>query len=129
MHLFRSPATIRRMRVAAFALIVTALLVLVSILTLVVSWTLNHHEMMVGGAYLLSSTILMIVVQWFCARLTHCPLCMAAVMAKNGCSRHRRAKTLLGSHRLRVALAILAINRFTCPYCNEKCLLVLRTLL
>jgi hypothetical protein len=129
MHRFRSPATIRRMRVTAFALTVTALLLPFSIITLVVSCALNHQEMMVGGTYLLSSTILMIAVQWFCARRTHCPLCMASVMAKNGCSRHRRAKTLFGSHRLRVAVAILTINRFTCPYCNEKSLLVLRTLL
>ena len=25
----------------------------------------------------------------------------------------------MGSHRLRVALAILFKNRFRCPYCNE----------
>lgn len=126
MHRFRSRVTIRRMRTAALALIVTALLVPVSISTLVVSCALNHHEMIVGGAYLMSSTILMIVVQWWCARRTRCPLCMASVMAKNGYSTHRHAKALFGSHRLRVAVAVLMTNRFTCPYCNEKSLLMLK---
>ena len=32
----------------------------------------------------------------------------------------------MGSHRLRVALAILFKNQFRCPYCNESTALELR---
>jgi hypothetical protein len=34
--------------------------------------------------------------------------------------KHPKARSVMGSHRLRVALAILFKNRFRCPYCNES---------
>ena len=42
------------------------------------------------------------------------------------CSKHRDAKKLMGSHRLRVALAIVCKNQFRCPYGNESTTLELR---
>lgn len=48
-----------------------------------------------------------------------CPLCMNPPLAPRRCQKHRRARTILGSHRLRVALAIFFRGRFTCPYCGE----------
>lgn len=62
---------------------------------------------------------LVVIAQWILAQRTQCPLCMTPVLAKKSCTKHRSAKSFLGSHRLRVALAILLKGSFRCPYCNE----------
>lgn len=48
-----------------------------------------------------------------------CPLCHVRMIARNLCSINRRAKSTLGSHRLRVALGVLFMRCFRCPYCGE----------
>lgn len=126
MHRFRSGTTIRRMRLTAFVVLATTLLVPVSGLLLFVSYVLNRHELLVAGLYVMSLTVFMLILRWAFTLRTRCPLCMARVMAKNPYSSHRRAKMIFGSHRLRVALSVLLRNGFTCPYCNERAHLKLR---
>ena len=48
-----------------------------------------------------------------------CPLCMMPPLQKRGCAKHRTARTLLGSHRLQVALSVIFRGYFRCPYCGE----------
>jgi hypothetical protein len=48
-----------------------------------------------------------------------CPLCMNPPLVPRRCQKHRKARTFLGSYRLRVALAVFFTGRFTCPYCGE----------
>ena len=60
------------------------------------------------------------------AAKTRCPLCLTPVLATKGCSKHRNARTLLGSHRLRVAMSVLFKGRFYCPYCHEPSVLEVR---
>ena len=57
------------------------------------------------------------------AHAARCPLCHAQPLVTRFCVRHRKARKLAGSHRLRVAWDILRHNRFLCPYCGEptKC--------
>jgi len=43
-----------------------------------------------------------------------------------GASARSLRRSVMGSHRLRVALAILFKNQFRCPYCNESTALELR---
>lgn len=69
---------------------------------------------------LLALTLLVGILQCLVAARTRCPLCMTPVLARKGCSKHRNARTLLGSHRMRVAVAILFRNGFKCPYCHES---------
>jgi hypothetical protein len=45
---------------------------------------------------------------------------MMPVMVNKRCAKHGKARTVLGSHRLRVALSILFRNAFNCPYCMES---------
>ena len=80
--------------------------------------------MIAAGTFLLGGCV--VVAQWIASQRTQCPLCMTPVLAKKGCSKHRSARTFLGSHRLRVALAILLKGSFRCPYCNEPTLLEVR---
>lgn len=114
------------MRIAALVVLVTSLIIPSSFVLLVVSYLLNDHQLIIAGVYALALTALMIILRWFFTLRTHCPLCMGGVMAKNSYSKHLRAKSIFGSHRLRVALSILLANRFTCPYCNERAVLELR---
>lgn len=55
----------------------------------------------------------------FQCRSARCPLCAVPVMAWMGCSKHRQARRLFGSYRLRVALSILFLGHFRCQFCNE----------
>ena len=55
------------------------------------------------------------------------PLVLTPVLASKDCAKHRRARTFLGSHRLRVALSILFKNTFRCPYCWEKSAMTVRS--
>jgi hypothetical protein len=80
--------------------------------------TYDYNIMMFGLGFLLIGIILGIA-QWISASHARCPLCSTPVLAPMGCTKHRRAKSLLGSYRLRVAFAITFIDRFRCPYCNE----------
>jgi hypothetical protein len=51
---------------------------------------------------------------------------MTPVLAKKRCAKHRRARTFLGSHRLRVAMAVIFTKSFRCPYCHESTALEVR---
>ena len=70
--------------------------------------------------------IFIFVVQCILATRALCPLCMTPVLASKACSKHRNARTLMGSHRLRVAVAVLFKGSFTCPYCHESSVLEVR---
>lgn len=71
-------------------------------------------------------TLVVVLIQWALAAKTRCPLCLTPVLATKGCSKHRNARTFLGSHRLRVALSVLFRGRFYCPYCSEPSVLEVR---
>lgn len=70
--------------------------------------------------------IFIFVVQCILANRALCPLCMTPVLASKACSKHRNARTLMGSHRLRVAVAVLFKGSFTCPYCHESSVMEVR---
>ena len=49
-----------------------------------------------------------------------CPLCMNPPIVPRRCQKHRNARPLFGSHRLRVAASIMLSDSFICPYCGER---------
>ena len=71
------------------------------------------------GMAMILLTVIVVVAQWLVAGRTQCPLCMTPVLATKNCNKHRHARAVFGSHRLRVALAVLFTNSFRCPYCHE----------
>jgi len=120
MHHLRSASNVRQFRLAAFLLFSICLLAPVAAGLLVQSMLLgNFHLTMAGSGVAVVSFILVIPI-WTQGYHTNCPLCWTPVLAPRSCAKHRDAKKLMGSHRLRVALAILFRNRFRCPYCNES---------
>ena len=95
---------------------------------LLVSAMRADPRLSITGLSLLGATLLFTVIQWMFASAAKCPLCMMPVLSRKGCSRHRQAKSLFGSQRLRVALSILLKGSFRCPYCNEPTVLRLKGL-
>ena len=127
MHRFPSKSTIYRIRFVAFLFCFRCVAVLVVGGVLLYSFIENDHELMVGALGLGLACILICLVQWWLARRTGCPLCQTPVLARNGCAKHRNARTALGSYRLRVAMAILFRGSFHCPYCHEPSVMEVRS--
>ncbi len=126
MHHPRSIPAIRRFRVAAYLLACNYLLALIAAGMLVHSLLSDNRQWIMAGTGLVILCMILVVAQWIAACRTGCPLCRTPVLAPKTCMKHRRARTFVGSHRLRVAVAILFKCRFRCPYCNESTAMKLR---
>lgn len=119
MHHPRSISDVRRLRLASLLLLGNHLLILTAGSTLLVSFFANDQHLMVFGSILVATSIVLIMAQWIVASHAGCPLCRTPVLAPMGCVKHRRARRLMGSYQLRVALSIMFKEKFRCPYCNE----------
>lgn len=126
MHRLPSTTTIHRFRLTALLLCAKCLLAPVALGILIEALIEGDHRLALLGAGLVVVTLLLALLQWWLAARTGCPLCMTPVLAKKHCSPHRHARTLLGSYRLRVALAVLFRNSFQCPYCHEPTVMQVR---
>lgn len=126
MHRFQSKSTILRLKFAALFICLRWIITPVAAGILVYS-LIKHDILLTWVAMGLGiAAILVVIIQWILAARTRCPLCMTPVLATKQCSKHRNARTVFGSHRLRVALAVLFKGRFYCPYCNEPSVLQVR---
>lgn len=120
MHHPQSITDARRLRIASLLLLANHLLMLTAAALLLVSFFANDQQMMVVGSILVPISIILIFAQWIAASHVGCPLCRTPILAPIECVKHRKARRLLGSYKLRVALAIMFKERFRCPYCNER---------
>ena len=107
-------------------LVANRLLATIACVLLFISWIRYDRPLMILGAGVALLSMILVLTQWISASRTGCPLCMTPVLAPKTCMKHRRARAFLGSHRLRVAMAILFKSRFRCPYCNETTSLAVR---
>ncbi len=126
MHRLRSKSTIYRFRVAALLLCLKCILMPACGVILIYSIIIHDDELTLWAMGLIILTTLMVILQWLIAARTSCPLCLTPVLAVKNCMKHRHARTFLGSHRLRVAMAVLFKNSFRCPYCHEPTALEVR---
>ena len=93
---------------------------------LIHSFIIHDPEQSLIGLGMLLLGGIVVLMQWLVSNRANCPLCMTPVLRNKDCTKHRSAKTLLGSHRLRVAVSLLCTGRFRCPYCGEPTLLEVR---
>jgi hypothetical protein len=126
LHHPRTHSAIRRFRAAAFLLSTIYLFAPFAAGLPAYSLLVHSREGVILGAALVAACLACVLVQLAVASRFNCPLCMTAVLAPRACMKNRRARTFLGSHRLRVALAILFQNRFRCQFCNEPTRLQVR---
>ena len=120
MHHPRSISAARRLRLACMLLLGSRLLTIVAGGLLLFSLHAHDRHLMILGSGFLVIGCMLIIAQWVSASHAGCPLCRTPVLAPMRCMKHRRARSLLGSYRLKVALAIMFKERFRCPYCNES---------
>lgn len=109
----------RRMRIASLLLLCNRLLIVTAGALLLASILANDPRLMIYGIAAAAICILFIIAQSIAASHTDCPLCRTPVLASMKCMKHRKAKRLLGSYRMRVALGIIIKQQFRCPYCHE----------
>lgn len=126
MHHPRHSRTIRAFRIAALLLILKRLCLPLAIGLMVAALWRHDQQLAWDGVAALGLTVLFAILLRFFASRCKCPLCMAPLMTKSGCSKHRRATNLLGSYRLPLVVSILTRGRFRCPYCHEPTVLRLR---
>ena len=120
MHHLRSASAVLHFRIAAILLFVICLLAAVAAGLLVQSMWLGNFHLTMAGSGVAVVSLLLVIPLWTQVYHTNCPLCLTPVLAPRSCAKHRDARKLMGSHRLRVALAVLLRNQFRCPYCNER---------
>jgi len=107
------------LRIAGLLLLASRLLITVAGGLLLVSMLAYNRQLMIVGLGVLIISFMLIFAQWISASRAGCPLCRTPVLSPMRCMKHRRARSFLGSYRMRVALAIMFTERFRCPYCNE----------
>lgn len=119
MHRLPSESVLRRFRIASVLVLLMWLSAPVAVGLLVCGLFFADHELLVwSGGCVVFGVVAMIVSFVVTSRL-RCPLCMVQPLQNKGCSKHRNARTLFGSHRLKVAQSILVHDSFRCPYCGE----------
>jgi uncharacterized membrane protein len=96
------------------------LLTMVACGMLLFSLIAKDRQLTILGSGFMVIGLILIIAQWISASHAGCPLCRTPVLAPMRCMKHRRARSLLGSYRMRVAFAIMFKDRFRCPYCNES---------
>jgi hypothetical protein len=126
MHHPRHAHTIRSLRITAFLLCLKRLVIAGAVVVFMISFATDDRQLGIAGLGLAGLSVLLALLQWISASGARCSLCMMPVLSRKGCSKHRHAKSLLGSRRLRVALSILLKGSFRCPYCNEPTILRLK---
>lgn len=120
MHQFRSKSTILRFKTASLLLCLRCLLAPLASVTFIYAVLEDDRKLTYISIGMGVAAILSAILLWILAVRARCPLCLTPVLASKDCAKHRRARTFMGSHRLRVALSILFKNTFHCPYCSEK---------
>lgn len=120
MHRFRSRSTILRFKAASILLCSRYLLAPLASVTFIYAFLQDDRKLAYIGIGMGITAVLATILQWILAARARCPLCLTPVLANKDCAKHRRARTFMGSHRLRVALSILFKSTFLCPYCHEK---------
>ena len=126
MHRFSSQSSITRLKFAAILHCFGYLLVPLVIGIFGYSIYTQKDRLTFLALGLGGCTVFIIVIHWILAARARCPLCMTPVLAGKKCSKHRDARPLLGSYRLKVALCIVVQNKFRCPYCNEPSVMEVR---
>lgn len=120
MHHPRTISDTRRLRIASLLPLCNLLLIVSAAGLLLLSLLSNDHHLMIYGTTLVGICLVLIIAQWIAVSLAGCPLCRTAILAPMGCLKHRRARPVLGSYKLRVAPATMFRAQLRCPSCNKS---------
>lgn len=127
MHRLPSKNVLWRLRLASYLVILQALLLPLALIFLAFGISHRDHQALIISGSLFLFAILLVISNKLMTPILRCPLCAIPPMQNRGCAKHRNVRRLMGSHRLRVATTILACGYFTCPYCDEKTAMKVRS--
>jgi hypothetical protein len=119
MHRPRHSRVIHCLRCAALALVLSRFLMVGAVVSVVLLLVTGEGKWSHAALGMTAGVVVLAILQWICASGGKCPLCTMPVLSRKGCSKHRHARTLAGSHRFPVAFSVLFRGHFRCPYCNE----------
>ena len=119
MYHLRSRHTAVCLKLAAWLLLINWLLLPAAFIVLILAWVRIDRQLALLSVCLIAAAGVVGVIQWGLSALVRCPLCLTTPIARRACSKHRKAKRLLGSYRLRVACAVIFRKYFRCPYCGK----------
>ncbi len=120
MHRLPTQRAVTRFKIAAWLFAFLWIQILLTSGILIHSLVVADTDLTYVALGLIAGCVLVAVIQWAVASRARCPLCHAHSVARNGCSKHRTAKRLCGSYRLRVAVSVIFKKSFRCPYCGES---------
>ncbi len=112
----------RRPRLLAFAslLVIIRYLALPAMAVLVIMGFTGKTWAFYAAFGLLLTFLLSSLALYMMQRDLRCVVCRNPVLLTLHCSKHEKAKTLLGSYSLLTALHVLTSSSFRCIYCGEK---------
>jgi hypothetical protein len=126
MHRLPSQYSVTRFQLAALLLLVKCLLFPASAVILCLSLCVGSRNLTAFAIVLLVLILPVALLQWLIANRARCPLCIGHPLAHKSCAVHRDTRRLFGSYRLLVALTVIFLGRFHCPYCGESTLIAIR---
>ncbi len=127
MHRLPSRYAVARFKLTAWVLFFMSLMIPSTFGVLVYSMVTIDRDFMQLALALIGATLFLAILQWCLSCRASCPLCHAKSISHSGCSRHRIARPLFGSYRLRVAYTVIFRGYFRCPYCGESTIVKART--
>jgi len=107
-------------KLAAWMLFIKWLMIPAAFISLIGAWIRIDKQLAWLALSLFAAAGLVGIMQWGLATLARCPLCLSLPIAPRICSKHRNAKRIMGSYRLRVACTVIFKRYFRCPYCGES---------
>ena len=119
MHRLPNKKSIWRLRFASLLLWINYLAFAAVLAAFTYAVVERSRELVNIAILIMAGFIGSVILQWLISMQTKCPLCITPVLAAKNCSKNKKAKTFLGSYRLRVANNVIFRNHFRCPYCSE----------
>ncbi len=119
MHLLRSLSQMRAFQISASLVFLNIIFLFIAVCIIIHSIVLIDGVRTLIGFGFAAFAMLLELFRALLFGHCRCPICMANVLNPFNRTPHREARTLIGSHRLPVAISILFQNSFRCPSCNE----------
>lgn len=120
MHRLPSKSTLRKFRIASIVVLAAGLGPLLFFGFAIYGLVMRELYWVLIAAFCLAGGLLLLLLSFILSARLRCPLCMVPPLVRRGCSKHRDAERLFGSHRFKVATSIIFTNKFRCPYCGER---------
>lgn len=121
MHRQFSNSTIWMLRLGSLHFVANIFFTLFGIVCLTAAAVTNNQSYSLAGFLSISVAVISILLFKLCSSKNTCPVCVSRIWANSGVRKHKQAKKCLGmSYRLRIAMKVLTLRPYRCPYCGER---------